>query len=415
MSVVIVGAGIGGLTLALQLHKRGIHCRIYEAVATLEPLGVGINVLPHAMKELAELGLMEPLRAAGVETSNYHFYNRFGQLIHAEPRGLAAGYAWPQVSMHRGVLQQILLRAVLERLGPEAVVTGSRLVFCEQSERGVSTTFELANDGSFDTVVSEVLVGCDGIRSTVRKQVYPLPDPLVYSGITMWRGITRWRPILDGATMLYAGWLETGKVIIYPVSDKLDADGYQMMNWLCEFYVPPRTASADWSQPGDLADFAWACADMHFDFLDIPEFVAAAQFVYEYPMVDRDPIPYWTDGRVTLLGDAAHPMTPRGSNGAGQAILDARVLADQLSTNHDPFVALHQYDAIRRPQTAAVIAANRTQPPDAILREAFERTGDQPFADINDVISKQELEELSRSYRMAAGFDQSQLDSDTAQ
>ena len=409
MSVIIVGAGIGGLTLALQLHQRGIQCRVYESVATLEPLGVGINVLPHAMQELAALGLQDVLVAAGVATRNYHFYNRYGQLIYAEPRGLDAGYASPQVSMHRGVLQQILLRTVLERLGPGAVLTGRKFVFSEQTERGVSAGFEYADGSGFESVLGEVLVGCDGIRSVVRQQIYPLPDPLKYSGITMWRGITRSAPVLDGATMVYAGWLKTGKLIVYPVSDKLDAQGRQMLNWLCEFYVPPREVSADWSQPGELADFMWACEGMQLDFLNVPEFVAAAEFIYEYPMVDRDPIPYWTDGRVTLLGDAAHPMTPRGSNGAGQAILDSRVLADQLAQHDDPFVALHQYDDIRRPQTAAVIAANRSRPPDAILQEVFERTDDKPFNSIDDVISRDELEALSRSYRVAAGFDQSQL------
>ncbi|MEM7405199.1 MAG: flavin-dependent oxidoreductase [Pseudomonadota bacterium] len=409
MSVIIVGAGIGGLTLALQLHKRGIQCRLYEMAAAIEPLGVGINLLPHATRELAELDLLAPLEAAGVLTSQYCFYNRYGQLIHAEPRGRNAGYQWPQISIHRGMLQQILLRAVMERLGPEAVLTGRKFVFAEQTERGVVTGFEFVDGSGFDTVVGEALIGCDGIRSQVRNQIYLMPDELRYSGVTMWRGITRWEPVLDGETMIYAGWLEGGKVIVYPVSNKRDADGRQMLNWLCEFYVPPRDPSGDWSQPGKLDDFLWACEDMRFDFLDVPEFVRSAEFILEYPMVDKDPIHYWTDGRITLLGDAAHPMTPRGSNGAGQAILDARVLAEQLAHADDPFVALHEYDAIRRPATARVVEANRTNPPDALLREVYERTGNQPFEDIDEVISREEIDALARSYRQAAGFDQSQL------
>ena len=409
MSVIIAGGGVGGLTLALQLHARGIPCRVFEAVATLEPLGVGLNLLPHAMKEMAELGLADEIASAGVRTQNYHFYNRYGQLIYAEPRGIAAGYAWPQVSLHRGMLHQILLRAVYERLGPEGVSTGHRFIFAEQTERGVTAAFELP-DGKVESVTGELMVGCDGIRSAVRKQIYLLPDPLKYSGVTMWRGVTRWPAILDGATMVYAGWLETGKVIVYPISDQRDDEGRQLVNWLCEFYVPPRDASGDWSQQGRLEDFLFACEDMQFDFLNVPDFVRASEFIYEYPMVDRDPIAYWTEGRITLLGDAAHPMTPRGSNGAGQAILDAHVLADLLATRSDPFYALHEYNDIRLPETSRVVEANRTNPPDAILREVFERTGDKPFENIDDVISQEELAALSASYKHTAGFAQEQLD-----
>jgi 5-methylphenazine-1-carboxylate 1-monooxygenase len=412
MSVTIVGAGIGGLTLALQLHARGISCHIYEVVSRLEPLGVGINLLPHGMKELDALGLADEVRSTGVETANYRFYSRYGQLIHREARGIAAGYQWPQVSIHRGILHQILLRTVTERLGPDAVRTGARFVYCDQTEFGVHVSFEYEG-GAIDSFLTEVLVGCDGMRSTVRKQVFPDPDPLVYSGITMWRGITRWPPIFDGKTMVYAGWLETGKLIAYPLSDELDSQGRQMVNWLVEFFVPPREPSADWSQEGKLEDFSWACSDMHFEFLDVPKFVAAAEQILEYPMVDRDPIPYWTDGRVTLLGDAAHPMTPRGSNGAGQAILDARVLAEQLAEHADPFVALHHYDSVRVPATSRVVEANRTEPPDAILREVFERTNDAPFANIDEVISKGEIAEISSRYKRAAGFAPEQLNTKT--
>ena len=408
MAVTIVGAGIGGLTLALQLHARGIHCRVYEAVASVEPLGVGINVLPHAMKEMAALGIADEIRAAGVETANYCFFNRYGQLIHQEQRGVAAGYQWPQVSIHRGVLQQILLAKVLERLGPDSVRTGARFVHCDQTEFGVHVSFEYEG-GFVDSFLTEILVGCDGIRSAVRKHVFSAPDPLVYAGITMWRGITRWPPILDGKTMVYAGWLETGKLITYPISDELDENGHQLINWLVEFFVPPRDPGADWARVGKLEDFRWACDGLRLDFLDVVEFVSAAQQIFEYPMVDRDPIPYWTDGLITLLGDAAHPMTPRGSNGAGQAILDARVLADQLAEHADPFVALHRYDSMRVEATTRVVHANRTEPPDAILREIYQRTGDQPFDNIADVISADEITQISARYKRAAGFSQEQL------
>ena len=406
MAVVIVGAGIGGLTLALALHQRGIACRIYDTVADIKPLGVGINVLPHAMRELNRLGLQPAVLDAGVETREMAFYNRFGQHIHTEARGKFAGYAWPQVSLHRGKLQQVLLDAVLERLGEDVIHFGHRFVFAEPLPTGVMAAFEVGGDvNTISTTTAEVLIGCDGIRSAVRQTVYPYDDPLKYSGITMWRGVSRVKPFLSGATMAYAGWLETGKVIAYPIEDTLDEDGNQLVNWLCEFFVPPRDPSGDWSQPGAYKDFAWACEEMTFDWLDVPAMVNAAEYIYEYPMVDRDPLPYWTDGLVTLLGDAAHPMYPRGSNGAGQAILDAVALAEQLQTEADPYVALHRYDEIRRPPTTKVVLENRSNPPDAILREVFERTHDQPFDDIHSVISKAELEELSERYKQVAGFD----------
>ncbi|MBT6272785.1 MAG: flavin-dependent oxidoreductase [Chromatiales bacterium] len=406
MSVLIAGAGIGGLTLALRLHQHGIHCRIFEAVPTIEPVGVGINLLPHAMRELSELGLTDELVSAGIETREMHFYNRFGQFIFAEPRGVDAGYEWPQVSLHRGTLQRILLQAVVDRLGQDAITTGRRLVFADQNPSSVIACFDVAGQGGrVEEAAGEVLIGCDGIHSTVRRLLYPAPDPLKYSGITMWRGVTRWAPILGGATMAYAGWLKTGKLIVYPIDDTRDAKGRQLINWLVEFYVPPREPNGDWSRPGAYEDFLWAVEDMQFDWLDVPAFVKAADFVYEYPMVDRDPLPYWSDGRITLLGDAAHPMYPRGSNGAGQAILDATALADLLADQHDPLVALHMYDDVRRPATTAVVEANRTNPPDAILREVYERTGDKPFDNINDVVSRFELKALSDQYKRVAGFD----------
>jgi 2-polyprenyl-6-methoxyphenol hydroxylase-like FAD-dependent oxidoreductase len=407
MSVVIVGAGVGGLTLALALHARGIHCRVHESVKTMKPLGVGINVLPHAMREFTELGIAEAIEAAGITTSAMSFYNRFGQHIYSEARGRAAGYEVPQVSIHRGKLQRILHDAVVERLGEQAVRFDQRLVFAEQTLDGVRTFFE-GESGDTNVEQAEVLIGCDGIRSQVRQLICQDEDPLCYSGITMWRGVSRWPAFLDGSTMLYAGWLSTGKIIAYPI-EAADSDGTQLINWLCEFFVPPRDPSGDWSQPGSYDDFLPKCEEMRFPFLDVPAMMRAAESVYEYPMVDRDPLPYWTDGRMTLLGDAAHPMYPRGSNGAGQAVVDARTLADCLASEGDPLVALHQYDDLRCDVTGRVVLANRANPPDAILREVFERTDDSPFDDIDEVIRPDELRAISDAYKRVAGFDKPRL------
>ncbi len=409
--ILIVGAGIGGLTLALSLHQVGIPCRIFEAAPVIKPLGVGINLLPHAMRELGSLDLEPAIAARGIETRAVTFYNSFGQHIFTEPRGRFAGDDWPQYSIHRGDLQSVLLEAVRARLGPDAVKTGHRFIGAEASEDVVAACFEDPETGqALPPFSGRALVGCDGIRSAVRAMLHPGDGPLVYSGITMWRGISRWKPFLGGATMAYAGWLETGKVIFYPVRDAIDDEGRQEINWLCEFYTPPRDPSGDWSRPGALEDFLWACEEMRFDWLDVPAFVKAADFILEYPMVDKDPLDRWSFGRMTLAGDAAHPMYPRGSNGAGQAILDARSLTGHLArSGEDPAAAFKAYEADRLRATSDVVLANRRIPPDAILREVFERTGDKPFTTIDAVISQDELQALSNRYKQVAGFERDGL------
>ena len=182
-----------------------------------------------------------------------------------------------------------------------------------------------------------------------------------------------------------------------------------MTNCLLEFYVPPRDPSGDWSRPGKLEDFIDRYEDMKFDWLDIPACARACQYILEYPMVDRDPLPRWSHGAITLMGDAAHPMYPRGSNGAGQAILDARTLAGHLARHDNATAAFKAYEDDRREITAAVVLANRTNPPDAILREIYQRTGDKPFDDIDKVITRDELTALSESYKQIAGFQRETL------
>ena len=399
--VLIVGAGIGGLTLALTLHEAGIPCRVYESSAEIRPIGVGINVLPHAAKELAALGLRDVLVSSGIATAESAFFNRFGQLIYREPAGLAAGYDWPQVSIHRGTLQMLLLRAVRERLGPDSVRTGYQCVGVEQSEGFAEARFA---DGF--SARGRAVIACDGIHSAIRKQFYPDEGAPLYSGCNMWRGVTVWPPFLTGATMVRAGWLAGGKMVIYPIRD-LD-DGRQLVNWVAEIETP-RHLDRDWNRSGSLDDFMPAFADWHFDWLDVPALIRGAETVLEFPMVDQDPLPRWTFGRATLLGDAAHPMVPRGSNGAGQAILDARAMADCLSGTPDVPAALTRYEALRLPPTTQVVLANRRNPPDAILREVYERTGDKPFARIEDVISEAALRGIADRYKMVAGYDKKAL------
>jgi 2-polyprenyl-6-methoxyphenol hydroxylase-like FAD-dependent oxidoreductase len=401
--VIIVGAGVGGLTLGLALHQAKIPCRIFESAAEIKAVGVGINLLPHATKELAALGLEQALTNVAIETTDATFFNRFGQLIYQEPLGRAAGYDHPQFSIHRGDLQMLLLEAFCARAGADRVVTGRHCVAVEQDERGVTVTFSDEPGGATRTTArGRVAIACDGINSAVRRQFFPGEGEPRYSGVNMWRGVTRWRPMLSGASMVRAGWLSHGKMVIYPIRSA-GADGLQLVNWVAEIETP-NYRKRDWNRAGSLDDFIGAFADWHFDWLDVPAFIRAADSVLEFPMVDQDPLPRWSFGRVTLLGDAAHPMVPRGSNGAGQAILDARALTAALLEYPDPVAALAAYEKQRLEATTRIVLTNRSNPPDAILREVFERTNDKPFAAIEDVISRDELVALSESYKRIAGY-----------
>jgi 5-methylphenazine-1-carboxylate 1-monooxygenase len=397
--ILIVGAGIGGLTLALELHRRGIASRIFESAPEIKAVGVGINLLPHATEVLGGLGLIPELEKVAVETAEAAFFNRFGQLIYKEALGRRAGYAWPQFSIHRADLQNILLEAVKARIGADRLHLGWHCLGFEQGESGVRLSFR-----DRESVNGKIAVGCDGIHSVIRKQLYPDEGEPRYSGVNMWRGVTRWKPILSGASMLRAGWLASGKLVHYPIRNDVDEtiDGAkrQLVNWLWEIETP-RHQRWDWNRPARVEDFIAGAESWRFDWLDVPAFLRAAELVLEYPMVDKDPLPAWSFGRVTLLGDAAHPMVPRGSNGAGQAILDARVLAQCISEEGN---SLKEYEAARLGPTSMVVLENRRNPPDAILREVYERTGDRPFQRIDAVISPQELAALSEGYKQVAGL-----------
>ena len=401
--VIIVGAGIGGLTLGLALHQARIPCRIFESVPELRAVGVGINLLPHATKELAALGLEDALAKVAIQTMDATFFNRFGQLIYQEPLGRAAGYDHPQFSIHRGDLQMVLLDAFRARAGADRVVTGRHCLGVAQDNGGVTVTFSDGPGGKERFAVrGRVAIACDGINSVIRKQFFPDEGEPRYSGVNMWRGVTRWKPMLSGASMVRAGWLSHGKMVIYPIR-AAGSDGLQLINWVAEIETP-NYRKRDWNREGSLDDFIGPFSNWHFDWLDVPAFIRAADSVLEFPMVDQDPLPRWTFGRVTLLGDAAHPMVPRGSNGAGQSILDARALTAALLEHADPAAALSAYEKQRLEATTRIVLTNRSNPPDAILREVFERTRDKPFKAIDDVISRDELVTLSEGYKRIAGY-----------
>ncbi|WP_153101884.1 flavin-dependent oxidoreductase [Paraburkholderia hayleyella] len=400
--VIIVGAGIGGLTLALTLHKAGIACRVFEAAREIRPLGVGINLLPHATAVLADLGLLDALAARAVTTQESAFFNRHGQLIYREAAGRFAGYDYPQFSIHRGDLQTVLLNAVHERLGAERVVTDRRCLGVTADAQGATAEFA-DSAGVVSRASGAAVVACDGVHSVIRKQFYPTEGAPRYSGVNMWRGTIKAPPFLSGASMVRAGWLTHGKMVIYPIRNNVDAQGNQLLNWVAEIEAP-QPAKRDWNGAGKLADFFPAFADWHFDWLDVAAMIESTEAIFEYPMVDQDPLPRWTFGRITLLGDAAHPMVPRGSNGAGQAILDAQYLAQRCAALGVGEEALVEYDRARVKATGDVVLMNRKAPPDKILQVIYERTKGERFERIEDVASAAELSEIANQYKRVAGF-----------
>lgn len=400
--VAVVGGGIAGLSLALNLHQRGMACDVYESVPEVRELGVGITLLPHAMRELAALGLQPALEAVGIENLESVFFNRFGQFIYREPRGRHAGYAVPEVGIHRGKLHRILFDAALQRLGDERIHTAHRCTHVTQDANGATVHFTDAQGVAREPVQADIVVACDGIHSAARRQFHP-QDKLAFAGINTWRGVTRHKPILGGKSYLRVGSIKTGKMVIYPIVDNVDGQGNQLINWMAEIQRPG-DAMNDWNQGGQVDDFVGIFEDWRFDWLDVPALIRGAEQVLEYPMVDKDPLDQWTFGRVTLMGDAAHPMYPRGSNGSAQALIDARTLATELARQPDAQAALQSYEDQRREATSRVVQTNRNVPPDFINIKVDELSGDQPFRHIDDLISQAELREISDSYKKIAGF-----------
>ena len=403
MDIAIVGGGMGGLTLALALHQHGIPCRVYESAPEVRELGVGITLLPHAMGELTALGLGEALASQGIENRESCFFNRFGQLIYAEPRGRAAGYPVPEVGIHRGRAHLTLWRAAMERLGAPNVLTDHQCVGLDQSDRRVTLLFRSAATGATRApVTADIAIACDGVNSTVRQQFYP-DEELRFGGINTWRGVTRAQPFLTGRSYVRVGSIQNGNLVIYPIIDDVDGQGQQLINWTVQVAQPGYDRN-DWNKPGRLEDFLPMFASWTFDWLDVPNLLRRSDVIFEYPMVDRDPVDRWTFGRVTLLGDAAHPMYPRGSNGAAQAILDARALADCLAAGGEPPDALRAYEAARSGPTARVVRTNREHPPDYLIRRVEELVGDVQFEDLDRHITRAELQRLSDDYKRVAGF-----------
>ena len=403
--IAIVGAGITGLTAALSLEAAGFRPTVFESVSEMAPLGVGINLLPHAMRELTELGILGELRDAGVEIDQLVYLTKHGKLIWKEPRGIAAGYRWPQIAIHRGELQMLLLRKVIERLGPEAVRFGHALADLETDSDGATAHFlDRSNGKPRGSHRAELLIGADGIHSTVRRKFYPNEGIPKWNGVTLWRSTSRTRPVLGGRSMLWAGHSRQ-KFVGYPIRYEPDT-GETLLNWICDLKrrSPDAAARQDWNRRGDRAEFLPLFDGWRWPGVDVPKLIEASSDVYEFPMVDRDPLPQWTFGRTTLLGDAAHPMYPIGSNGATQGILDARVLAYHLATSPSVDQALAHYEDERRPATTRIVLMNRANGPDQVM-ELAERRAPHIDDDLDAALPYEERQAIADEYKKIAGFD----------
>jgi 2-polyprenyl-6-methoxyphenol hydroxylase-like FAD-dependent oxidoreductase len=402
--VLIAGGGIGGLGVALTLQQIGVPCLVLESVAELKPLGVGINLQPNAVRELYELGLdAAALDAIGVQAREWALVGLNGKDVYSEPRGLGAGYRWPQYAVHRGQLQMLLHRTVVERLGADAVLAGHRVVGYRNEADGV-TAFVRTSEGAAKQLRAKLLIGADGLHSAVRAQMHPRQPPIQWGGAIMWRGTTPGVPIRSGASFVGLG-THRQRVVFYPISHPHPANGLATINWIAEITVDNKRAlsDGDWNKRVSVESFVHHFEGWRYDWLDVPAMLRGADEVFEYPMIDRDPVPTWVDGRVALLGDAAHVMYPTGSNGASQAIVDARVLGAALLEHGVTSEALRAYDRKLCTEISAVVLRNRGAGPFGLLNLLDERCGG-IFDDIDDVIPAGEREQFMSRYRAAAGF-----------
>lgn len=402
--VLIAGGGIGGMATALTLHQIGVPCVVLEAAPELQPLGVGINLQPNAVRELYDLGFdAAALDGIGIATREWALVGRNGRDIYSEPRGLLAGYRWPQYSVHRGRLQMLLYRAVQQRLGADAVRLGQRVAGYRQDGQGVSALVE-ARDGTRHELHGRLLVAADGLHSAVRAQMHPQQPPIHWGGAIMWRGTTPGRPIRTGASFVGLGSLRH-RVVLYPISPADPATGLATINWIAEITVDNRQGwtQGDWNRRVQVDEFIHHFEGWNYGWLDVPAMLRGAAEVFEYPMIDRDPVPTWVDGRVALLGDAAHVMYPTGSNGATQAIVDARVLGAQLLAHGVGPAALRAYDERLCGPISAVVLRNRGAGPFGLLGLVEARCGG-VFDDIDQVMPAAEREAFMAGYKAAAGF-----------
>lgn len=400
LDIAIIGAGPAGLAAALRLHQRGFAPRIYETVQELKPLGVGLDVKVYAAEEFDALGLLDEFRSVSVEAKESIFFNKYGQEIYAELCGTAAGYEYEQRFVHRGILQMMLYSTVIERLGAESVVQGARLERYETREDAV--TLHLSHsDGSSSTVTADVAIAADGINSVARRQMHPESADPVYSGITMWRGTTLMDPFESGGTILHIGAPDISSMIVYPIADDFEGSGKTLVNWVVE--ATREESIEDWNQTGSVSEILHYYDDCDIPFLDVQQMLRDAREVYLFPLIRHEPLDSWTDGRMILIGDAAHAMYPRGGNGACQSIVDGNVLSEKLATIPDPAAALKAFESERLETVNRIVLSHRGEGYEVIRRMVEERTGGKRFDDIEQVLPLAEADKIFGSYHAMVG------------
>ncbi len=405
LDIAIIGAGPAGLATALRLHQQGFRPRLFETVSELKPLGVGVDIKPYAVKEITEMGLYDAFRAISVEAKESVFYTGYGQEIFGEKCGRHMGYEYDQRFVHRGHLQMMLYKAVQERLGAEAITLGTRCTGFEQDADGVTVHFDnSANPAAPATIRADIVIGVDGIRSVVRSKLLPESSRSHFSGITLYRGVTVMPPVREGGTILHIGDpIRQGTLIVYPIQDNVDGQGNQLVNWVIEQGEKPQSEE-DWNQEVGVKEIEHVFDDCQLGFLDIGEMIRNARECYLFPLIDHDPLPQWSFGRVTLLGDAAHAMYPRGGNSVCQAFVDARTIAERLATIVDPVEALKQYENDRREKVNWLVLASRGEGPEVVRRIVEERSGGKPFDDIEDIFPHEEALAIFSEYHAKAGM-----------
>ncbi|WP_375257141.1 flavin-dependent oxidoreductase [Citreimonas sp.] len=400
--VIIAGGGIGGLTLALTLHQIGVPFTVIESASEMRPLGVGINLQPNAVRELIDLGLDEDaLHGVGLPIREWALVGLNGREVYAEPRGRDAGYAWPQIACHRGAFHMLLYRTLVARAGKGAVRLGARVTGYRATDAGVEAAVE--GGAGVETLRGRLLVGADGIHSAVRAQMHPDQPPIHWGGALMWRGTVRARAPRTASSFVGLG-THSQRMVIYPISGP-DADGLSLLNWIAEVTVE---GDGTWPHKGwfravPVSTFLHHFDAYRYDWLDVPALLSGAETAYENPMIDRDPVDTWVDGPVALMGDAAHAMYPTGSNGASQAIVDARVLGAQMLRHGVTPRALSAYDAQLCGPISRLVLRNRGAGPFGLLNLLDDRCGG-VFDDIDSVVSPEERAAFMAGYKSAAGL-----------
>jgi 2-polyprenyl-6-methoxyphenol hydroxylase-like FAD-dependent oxidoreductase len=404
MKVIIAGAGIGGLSAALSLNKIGVDVKIYESVSEIRPLGVGINVLPHASRELIALGLQSELDKFAIRTRSMQYFTRRGKLVLSVPCGEYAGYNWPQYSLHRGEFQMMLLNVFKQRAGEDSVLTGHQLADFEQDEGSVTAHFIKPETGEKSlSKTADVLIGADGLHSAARKKLYPNEGQPVFSSMVCMRGSVESGPYLDGESMIICGDKRL-RLVSYPISKQAREQGRSHINWIAA--IPFQTDSPleeDWNKLADAGELIKLYQDWQFDWLNVPQLISKTKKVFEFPVYDRNPLKQWTFDRVSLIGDAAHPLIPVSSSGAVHAIIDGRALAYALGTNSDVTKGLKAYEDDRLKKANQVVLASRQNGPDEVL-EIVKEECPEDAEDIFLHVDKARLEKIINDFKERSGF-----------